>query len=300
MIDLHTHTTYSDGRQSIEQLLKKAEEQKLEYISITDHQTVGAYRELENPDIRNLYSGKIIPGIELLFEYNGIVNEVLGYGIDIDKMAKANFLSRDILQNQELFFLQGLHAKFTELGFKLPPLSKLEDELVKGRGIARQIIGRSIVSPENTKLCESMGILDRVGRLSFYNNEVLTPTGKHFVPQTRISLGAVCNAIHDTGGLVFMAHIFRANRDMSKNTLDPRIIDMLDYAVENKLIDGIEVYYQSYAYDAFTKSQIEYLEKYCKEKNLLLSGGSDNHYTHHELSKIPQSWLGDWLGRVTL
>lgn len=60
MIDLHIHTTYSDGTDSVEELLKKAEDKQLEVISITDHDEVGSYFELEkDKKLRNLYSGKI-------------------------------------------------------------------------------------------------------------------------------------------------------------------------------------------------------------------------------------------------
>ena len=50
MIDLHIHTTYSDGADSLIDVLKKAEEKGLSYISITDHDNCNAYKELKNID----------------------------------------------------------------------------------------------------------------------------------------------------------------------------------------------------------------------------------------------------------
>ena len=47
MIDLHIHTNYSDGTDTVEELLKKAEKINLQYISITDHDNCNAYKELE-------------------------------------------------------------------------------------------------------------------------------------------------------------------------------------------------------------------------------------------------------------
>ena len=58
MIDLHMHTTYSDGTENVETVLKKSEEKHLEYISITDHNTALAYDELESKDISKFYSGE--------------------------------------------------------------------------------------------------------------------------------------------------------------------------------------------------------------------------------------------------
>ena len=60
MIDLHLHTTYSDGDGviSVEDLLKECEKLNFAAISITDHDNIGAYKELNIPNIRKNFSGK--------------------------------------------------------------------------------------------------------------------------------------------------------------------------------------------------------------------------------------------------
>ncbi len=65
MIDLHIHTTYSDGSDSPIEILKQAEKLKLKYISITDHDNCNAYKELQKIDVKKYYSGIIVPGIEI-------------------------------------------------------------------------------------------------------------------------------------------------------------------------------------------------------------------------------------------
>ena len=83
MIDLHIHSKYSfDGSDEITEILKKAEEKKLSYISITDHNNTDSYEELQNIDIKKYYSGKIIPGIEINTKAAGVPIEILGYNID--------------------------------------------------------------------------------------------------------------------------------------------------------------------------------------------------------------------------
>ena len=84
MIDLHIHTTYSDGADSLIEVLKKAEMNKLEYISITDHDNCNAYKELKSLDIKEYYNGTIIPGIEIKCGYNGRLIEILGYNKNAD------------------------------------------------------------------------------------------------------------------------------------------------------------------------------------------------------------------------
>lgn len=83
MIDLHTHTKFSDGTDSAKYLLKQAEALHLDYLSITDHNTCKAYtEELNYLDISTIFTGKIIPGVELNTKVLGIPIEVLGYGVD--------------------------------------------------------------------------------------------------------------------------------------------------------------------------------------------------------------------------
>lgn len=58
MIDLHIHSLHSDGTENCISILKKCEEKKLDYISITDHNSVGAYFKLEKINIKDYYSRK--------------------------------------------------------------------------------------------------------------------------------------------------------------------------------------------------------------------------------------------------
>ena len=53
MIDLHMHTTYSDGTENCETVLKKCQQKNLDYISITDHNTALVYKELENKNVKD-------------------------------------------------------------------------------------------------------------------------------------------------------------------------------------------------------------------------------------------------------
>ena len=87
MIDLHLHTTHSDGTDSVEMLLENAEKNKIEIISITDHDSVGAYFELEkHPEIRKKFSGEIVIGSEIKCFFDNSNIEILAYGIDYNKI----------------------------------------------------------------------------------------------------------------------------------------------------------------------------------------------------------------------
>ena len=84
MIDLHTHTTYSDGTDDVITLLKNAEKSRLEVLSITDHVTCKAYEELKHIDIKQYYTGKIIKGCELYSTIEGQTIELLAYNMNTD------------------------------------------------------------------------------------------------------------------------------------------------------------------------------------------------------------------------
>ena len=86
MIDLHMHSTYSDGTESCSTILKKCQNKNLDFISITDHNTALGYEELEDKNISSLFNGHIIPGIELNTKVLNIPIEILGYGIDYKKI----------------------------------------------------------------------------------------------------------------------------------------------------------------------------------------------------------------------
>ena len=86
MIDLHMHTTYSDGTESCTTVLKKCQEKNLNYISITDHNTALVYEELE--DCIPTYS------MEREIEHNELVKELNMFLENLSKEKRVIFLER--------------------------------------------------------------------------------------------------------------------------------------------------------------------------------------------------------------
>ena len=83
MIDLHMHSNNSiDSDIDIETLLKECQKLGLSAISITDHNTVTAYKQLENKNVRSLFKGKILAGVEFSAVFENGVIDILGYGFD--------------------------------------------------------------------------------------------------------------------------------------------------------------------------------------------------------------------------
>ena len=105
MIDLHSHTTNSDGTWTTKELLTKAEELGLEFFSITDHDTAKSYIEIENnKELKNIFKGKLIRGAELNCTFDGIKIEVLAYNFDLYPIQEYNRsfeFSEEYLQQME-------------------------------------------------------------------------------------------------------------------------------------------------------------------------------------------------------
>ena len=80
MIDLHLHTRHSDGADSVEDLLINAEKLNLEVISITDHDTIGAYKEIENNKDYNVST--LFDNFDITA--NSLIDRVINYSFPAD------------------------------------------------------------------------------------------------------------------------------------------------------------------------------------------------------------------------
>lgn len=292
MIDLHMHTTYSDGTESCSTVLRKCQEKNLDYISITDHNTALVYEELENTDIRNLYKGKIISGIELNTKVLNIPIEILGYGIDYKKMNK---LVKEIYiptSERNLIEIKRLYEKCIKYGIKLSNgcLNTYSSDIFASVFLHKEITKHQ----ENKKLISSEAWESSKIFYRQYMSDPKTPLYVEmddFVPNFEVA----SNLVKECGGLVFLPHIYEY-KDNSKA--------ILDYILNNYKIDGIECYYTT-----FTKKQHNAILKVCKENNLFISGGSDFHGKYKPdvnigvgfgNLEIPTSILDNWISKVKL
>ena len=260
MIDLHMHTTYSDGTESCTTVLKKCQEKNLNYISITDHNTALAYDELKKLDVKSLFSGKIIPGIELNTKALNIPIEILGYGIDYKKM---NELVKKVYipaTERNKIEVKRLYDKCIQAGIILDKncLDNYKPEM-----FASVFFHNEITKHEKNKniLSEEAWNSSKI----FYRQYMSDPKTPLYVEMDDFvpDFETASNLVRQAGGLVFIPHIFEY-----KKNAEP----ILNYILDNFNIDGIECYYTT-----FTPEQHDKLIKLCNERNLFISGGSDFH-----------------------
>lgn len=269
-IDLHTHTIGSDGKQTVFDLINKAESAGVEVLVITDHEFMYpedfAARDAAKKGITLLH------GVELVFSWNGEVNEVLGYLPNYAKLKPFIEKAQKKKNLDEIESLKSMHAEFTRKGFKLSPLEKLLSKLEGKNNRAGEVLFADIYArTENSGLIAKYEMEPSKGIYNKYLNNKLSPL--YFKDSREFpTLEEVSDALRKSGAHVFMAHPlhYRNTEEWGKA--------MLDYAVENKLINGVEVYHRCHK-----PSQIKYLQEFAKKHKLLISGGTDNHYLEKPL-----------------
>lgn len=260
MIDLHMHTKYSDGTDDIIELLNKVQEKKLDFISITDHNTALAYEELEKVSVNEYYTGKIITGIELNTKVLGVPIEILGYGIDYKKMNELVKLVYIPAEERNRIEVERLYKKCIKNGIKLEKncFERYNENIFASQFIHSEIIKNN----ENRQIITEDAWKDTK---IFYRKYMSNPEGPLYVEMDDFvpDFNTASELIRKTGGLVFLPHIFEYRENSEK---------ILKYILNNYKFDGIECYYTT-----FSNEQIKKVLEVCRVNNLYISGGSDYH-----------------------
>lgn len=283
MIDLHIHSSNSDGYYTVQDILKMAEEKGINTISFCDHNVLGAYEELKNMDIRKYYSGTIIPGIEFDFAYDKKAFNMLGYNFDVDKLKNSKFIDKrtedDLIKEQEnnLDFLKKVCKT---MGIKL----STDLKVTKSSEPANDIIKNDMQKyKENNEILDKLFGKDR--KISFWRGHVTNPDSPFYIDITKGMPTAVevVKEIHEAGGIVVLPHVFEYKSIEN--------IYFLDEMYKLNILDGIECIHSKH-----NKEQVTYLVNFCEQHDLIMSGGSDFHTDkiqtlgHTELGEIPDEF----------
>jgi predicted metal-dependent phosphoesterase TrpH len=141
-IDLHAHTTHSDGSASPEELIALASAKRARAVAITDHDTVSAISEARAAADR--FGIEFVAGIEISAEYSPGTMHILGYCID--EQSRSLALKLDELRQARERRNPQIADRLKALGFDIS-----YDEVVKVAG--NQIVGR----PHFARLMIDMG-----------------------------------------------------------------------------------------------------------------------------------------------
>lgn len=256
MIDLHMHSIYSDGTCTTKQLVQIANERKMKAISLTDHDTVEGLEEM------NIYckeSGiEFINGIEFSTEYFGREIHILGYFVDtldIDLINKLQYLKEERVERTK------------EIIKKLNKF-KINIDFEEVQDIAEsEIISRSHIAMAMYKKGYVYSLKEAF--LNYIGN-----TGAAYIPKKDVDTLNIIELLNKNKALSFLAH------PKLINTGEKKLLEMIDIFKEGGL-DGIETYYS-----CFTQKDKVYYSRMARERNMLISGGSDFHGDMREMVKI--------------
>lgn len=248
-VDLHCHSTASDGTLSPAELVQLARRSGLSALALTDHDTIGgvseaaaAAREL------GIY---FLPGIEISAEYpHPGTMHILGYGVDpesqtLKTLTETLIAGRDN-RNPRII------AKLQQLGLKITM-----EEVEKEAG--GQVVGRPHIA----------AVLHRKGYVTSIKdafNKYLAQGAAAYFDKERLTPRQSLQMIRDCGGLPVLAHAIQL-RTENDAQLDRVVKDLLDIGLA-----GIEVYHSDHNNDWIAKC-----EKLAGKYKLLKTGGSDFH-----------------------
>jgi predicted metal-dependent phosphoesterase TrpH len=154
-IDLHSHTTASDGALEPRELIERAVTQGVKTLSITDHDSIAAYQQLQPQADLPL---QLIPGIELSTVWQGISIHVLALNIRLDSVAILTAVSEQGHARAERAELIG--ARLAKLGIKdaYDGARKLAGKGWIGRPhFARYLVDSGVVPDENRAFRKYLG-----------------------------------------------------------------------------------------------------------------------------------------------
>lgn len=245
MIDLHLHTSASDGHLTPSELVSLAYHSGLRTIAITDHDTVAAIAE--TAAIAATYGIRLVSGIEVTAVADGRDVHVLGYFFDPQSESLAELL---VQQRAERV------RRAREIASRLAAAGVIIDvERLAGDAAARP--GSSIGRPQ---LAREMVRVGAVASVQDAFDRWLASDRPAFVPRTGPGPAAVVEAIHAAGGVASLAHPGVTRRD-----------DLIAPLAGSGL-DAIEVYHSDHS----AEQQVSYRELAAR-LGLLMSGGSDFH-----------------------
>ncbi len=243
-IDLHIHTTASDGHLSPSEMVNRSAELGMTTIAITDHDSIEGVEEamaaaVQFPQLR------VIPGVEMGADVPDGEMHVLGYFVDCRSGEFCTEL--DKLRNSRTARGQQMVTKLTDLGIKLD--WKQVEKLADGASIGRPHIAQ--------------GLLDQgyISTIQEAFDKYIGDNGSAYVERKKLGPLETVGLISKTGGLPVLAH-----------PADTEDLESMVQELKQAGLVGIEVYYKQYRHNTINR-----LKAVADKYGLICTGGSDYH-----------------------
>lgn len=247
MIDLHSHSTHSDGTLTPSELLILAKEKGIEYFAITDHDDIEGSKKL----IESKHDGiTVYSGVELNAKVDKGQMHILGYNIDLYNEELNNRL-KELKENSKHNIM--LYVKQLKEDFNIELPQKDIDEILNREGN----IGRPLLA----LLLIKYGYVSTVAEaFEKYLRDDKVRNHKMWITKEEC-----INLILNAGGIPVLAHPFTLK--LTDEELHEEIKTLVDLGLK-----GIEIVHSN-----SNEEQREYYKQLAKEFNLITTGGTDYH-----------------------
>ena len=250
-VDLHLHTTASDGTESPSQVVRRAAERGIDVIAVTDHDTVAGIAEARSALTARQ---RLIPAIEMSCSIGGEVNfrcHVLGYGIDEEHPAIKDAIKLGSTK-RAVKLLRRIEYLRRDFGIELTDgeLAWLHSRGSASRlHLANILVDRGLVRSTD----------EAVDRYLDYSG----------LPDDRIEAEIAIRAISEAGGIAVWAHPLGGERE---RRIGAEELLKCARILKSMGIRGLEAYYSRY-----TEADRQTVLEAARELGLLVSAGSDYH-----------------------
>ncbi|MGH7390751.1 MAG: PHP domain-containing protein [Candidatus Rokuibacteriota bacterium] len=259
-VDLHSHTTASDGTLSPRELVLEAVKRGVRVLAVTDHDSTEGLAEATD-EARRHPPLEVVPGLEINCDVEGAEIHVLGYFVDHQAAWFQAFLAEQ--RAERVARVHRIAERLAELGLPIDPAEVFA--IVKEGSAGRPHVAQVMVKRGYVKSVREA--FDRY----------LKTGGPANVPRRRLAPAGAVEVIRRAGGVPVLAHPGLANRD-----------ELIPALVEAGLM-GIETYYAEHS-AAQTR---DYLEL-CRRLDLVPTGGSDYHGPQSGRANPPGSPAVPW------
>ncbi len=272
MIDLHTHTTLSDGTVTPIDLINKSIDLGLHALAITDHDTIdGALiaQEYLNTHSDKAKALRFIPGIELSTRVESIASDIHIVGLNLDLNSEALKKHVHYLRTDRYERNLKMMALIQDEGYPVTldhVQSMFPDSIITRAHVARYLVEKEYFSS-----------------ISSVFNRLLGNDGPAFVPRLAITSEYGIHVIKESDGIPILAHPTLYHLDSNE------LYSLIDRLKGQGLL-GMESYYSTYS-----KTEHKAMVHLCERFNLLQSGGSDYHGTNK-----PHIELGIGMGNLDI
>lgn len=267
-LDLHMHTTYSDGLLSVDDMVKRCHGRGLQTIAITDHDTIDHIE----PAIRlGGDSGMtVIPGTEISTSHNGKGLHLLGYHIDHTSVPLKKELSKQRTARRDRIL--NMAQKLGAIGWAV------DTGTIEGKAgsVGRPLLAQIVFEDDrNRERCKK----EAIETFPAFLDKYLTTGAPAYVDRYRTTMQRGIEVIHQAGGVAVWAHP-AWNTRKAPETLKPILHDLVQLG-----IDGLEVFYGTH-----TREDTEKLFALSQKYELIQTAGSD----FHELGRPGFPDVGGW------